>query len=132
VVAGPANAYSHYVATREEYGVQRYEGASTIFGPCKHLISLLGNFVPSSNRIMVDASIPLARWTLHPSAICPLFPSVSVPSRDGCPFLSILNGGVFRTLTSVVLLLRHPGRLYPQVHEPCAIPRGRRIREAPI
>ncbi|KAJ3485758.1 hypothetical protein NLJ89_g11872 [Agrocybe chaxingu] len=29
----PQNAYSHYVTTREEYGVQRYEGASTIFGP---------------------------------------------------------------------------------------------------
>lgn len=35
VIAGPANTYGHYVATREEYSVQRYEGASTIFGPCK-------------------------------------------------------------------------------------------------
>lgn len=34
VVAGPANTYGHYVATREEYTVQRYEGASTLFGPC--------------------------------------------------------------------------------------------------
>ncbi|KAI0800418.1 Neutral/alkaline nonlysosomal ceramidase [Fomes fomentarius] len=33
VVAGPANTYSHYITTREEYGVQRYEGASTIYGP---------------------------------------------------------------------------------------------------
>ena len=33
VVAGPANAYSHYIATPEEYSVQRYEGASTIYGP---------------------------------------------------------------------------------------------------
>ncbi|KAF8608164.1 Neutral/alkaline nonlysosomal ceramidase [Ceratobasidium sp. AG-I] len=33
VLAGPANTYSHYVTTREEYGVQRYEGASTIYGP---------------------------------------------------------------------------------------------------
>ncbi|TFK45129.1 ceramidase [Crucibulum laeve] len=32
VLAGPANTYAHYVTTREEYGVQRYEGASTIFG----------------------------------------------------------------------------------------------------
>ncbi|KIM36782.1 hypothetical protein M413DRAFT_20430 [Hebeloma cylindrosporum] len=32
VVAGPANVYAHYVTTREEYAVQRYEGASTIFG----------------------------------------------------------------------------------------------------
>jgi neutral ceramidase len=33
VLAGPANTYSHYVTTREEYAIQRYEGASTIFGP---------------------------------------------------------------------------------------------------
>ena len=35
VVAGPANTYAHYVATPEEYGIQRYEGASTIFGARK-------------------------------------------------------------------------------------------------
>ena len=33
VIAGLANTYSSYIATFEEYGVQRYEGASTIFGP---------------------------------------------------------------------------------------------------
>ncbi|KIY67193.1 Neutral/alkaline nonlysosomal ceramidase [Cylindrobasidium torrendii FP15055 ss-10] len=32
VMAGPANTYAHYVTTPEEYDVQRYEGASTIFG----------------------------------------------------------------------------------------------------
>ena len=35
IVAGPANVYGHYVTTREEYAVQRYEGASTIFGQCE-------------------------------------------------------------------------------------------------
>lgn len=35
VLSGPANAYGHYVTTREEYSVQRYEGASTVFGPCE-------------------------------------------------------------------------------------------------
>jgi hypothetical protein len=35
VIAGPANSYAHYVTTIEEYGMQRYEGASTIFGPCE-------------------------------------------------------------------------------------------------
>ena len=39
VIAGPANTYAHYVTTIEEYGVQRYEGASTLFGPCKTLFS---------------------------------------------------------------------------------------------
>ncbi|MBW0473732.1 hypothetical protein O181_013447 [Austropuccinia psidii MF-1] len=33
ILTGPANTYTHYVATEEEYGAQRYEGASTIYGP---------------------------------------------------------------------------------------------------
>lgn len=33
VLAGLSNVYSHYIATWEEYQVQRYEAASTIFGP---------------------------------------------------------------------------------------------------
>ena len=33
IVAGLTNAYSGYVATREEYRKQHYEGASTHFGP---------------------------------------------------------------------------------------------------
>lgn len=32
VLGGPANSYAHYVATREEYSIQRYEGASTLYG----------------------------------------------------------------------------------------------------
>jgi hypothetical protein len=33
VIAGLTNTYSSYVTTFEEYAMQRYEGASTIFGP---------------------------------------------------------------------------------------------------
>ncbi|KAK0548873.1 hypothetical protein OC846_004324 [Tilletia horrida] len=33
VLAGPANTYSHYITTREEYTAQRYEGGSTLYGP---------------------------------------------------------------------------------------------------
>ncbi|KAF4637841.1 hypothetical protein G7Y89_g256 [Cudoniella acicularis] len=33
VLGGPANSYTHYIATSEEYGIQRYEGASTLYGP---------------------------------------------------------------------------------------------------
>jgi neutral ceramidase len=33
VLGGPANTYAHYIATEEEYSVQRYEGASTLHGP---------------------------------------------------------------------------------------------------
>lgn len=33
VLGAPSNSYSHYVTTEEEYGAQRYEGGSTVFGP---------------------------------------------------------------------------------------------------
>lgn len=33
VLGAPSNTYAHYVTTEEEYGVQRYEGASTLYGP---------------------------------------------------------------------------------------------------
>ena len=33
VLGAPANSYTHYIATEEEYGIQRYEGASTLYGP---------------------------------------------------------------------------------------------------
>ncbi len=33
ILGGPANSYTHYIATPEEYSLQRYEGASTLFGP---------------------------------------------------------------------------------------------------
>jgi neutral ceramidase len=32
VLGGPANTYAHYLATPEEYAIQRYEGASTLYG----------------------------------------------------------------------------------------------------
>ncbi|XP_057661283.1 neutral ceramidase [Diorhabda carinulata] len=33
VIAGLSNVYTNYIATPEEYQLQRYEGASTIYGP---------------------------------------------------------------------------------------------------
>nr|XP_057925239.1 neutral ceramidase [Doryrhamphus excisus] len=33
VIAGLSNVYTHYISTYEEYQIQRYEGASTIYGP---------------------------------------------------------------------------------------------------
>ena len=33
VIAGLSNVYTHYITTFEEYQMQKYEAASTIFGP---------------------------------------------------------------------------------------------------
>jgi neutral ceramidase len=46
VLGGPANSYCHYVTTAEEYAIQRYEGASTLFG--QHELSAYINLTVSN------------------------------------------------------------------------------------
>ncbi|EEF52822.1 ceramidase, putative [Ricinus communis] len=46
VIAGLTNTYSQYVATIEEYGQQRYEAASTLYGP--HTLSA---YIQEFNRL---------------------------------------------------------------------------------
>ncbi|KAI1875286.1 hypothetical protein JX265_004344 [Neoarthrinium moseri] len=56
VLGGPANSYTHYIATEEEYEIQRYEGASTLYGPhtlaayINVTLSLMPYLSASSNR----------------------------------------------------------------------------------
>ncbi|KAL7793578.1 Neutral/alkaline nonlysosomal ceramidase [Trichoderma ceciliae] len=56
VFGGPSNTYTHYITTEQEYGIQRYEGASTLYGPhtlaayidrTKALLPLLRDDAPS-------------------------------------------------------------------------------------
>jgi neutral ceramidase len=54
VIAGLANAYAGYVATREEYASQHYEGASTHFGPWT-LAALQQSFEALSRAIVSGA-----------------------------------------------------------------------------
>ena len=46
VISALANTYINYVTTLEEYNVQRYEGASTIYGP--HTLSA---FIQEFNKL---------------------------------------------------------------------------------
>jgi neutral ceramidase len=48
-IAGLANSYSHYVTTFEEYAGQRYEAASTLYGP--HTLSA---YIQEFERITSD------------------------------------------------------------------------------
>lgn len=54
LVAGPANTYAHYVTTFEEYAAQRYEGASTMYGP--HQLSAYINLTVSNLHHLADSS----------------------------------------------------------------------------
>jgi len=46
LLGGPANTYTHYITTEEEYAIQRYEGASTLYGP--HTLNAYINLTLSS------------------------------------------------------------------------------------
>ncbi|WDK08850.1 neutral/alkaline non-lysosomal ceramidase [Colletotrichum graminicola] len=64
VLGGPANTYAHYIATPEEYGIQRYEGASTLFGPntlpayINLTVSNIGYLAPASTSTPPDGPSP--------------------------------------------------------------------------
>ncbi|KAJ5477122.1 Neutral ceramidase 2 [Penicillium diatomitis] len=63
VLGAPSNSYAHYVATEEEYSVQRYEGASTLYGPSTlaAYINLTLTYLPylgSTSDIAKLATIP--------------------------------------------------------------------------
>jgi len=54
VLGGPANSYAHYVTTQEEYGIQRYEGASTLYGP--HQLAAYINLTVSNLHFLAPAA----------------------------------------------------------------------------
>lgn len=55
VLSSPANTYAHYLVTPEEYDVQRYEGASTLYGP--HSLDAYINLTVSNlNYLSPDAT----------------------------------------------------------------------------
>ena len=55
VLGGPANSYAHYCATPEEYEVQRYEGASTLYGP-HELAAYINLTVSAMHYLRPDAT----------------------------------------------------------------------------
>lgn len=63
VISALSNAYSGYVATKEEYQLQRYEGASTHFGPWT-AAALRQIFVELANALVTDA--PVAEGPIPP------------------------------------------------------------------
>ena len=80
VLGGPANSYTHYISTEEEYNIQRYEGASTLYGP--HTLNAYINLTTSC--------LPY----LHASntAILPPGPSPPIYVNES---LSFIRGVVF-------------------------------------
>lgn len=57
VLAGLSNTYTHYVATYEEYQVQRYEGASTLYGP-HTLMAYQKQYEGLAQSLVANVSLP--------------------------------------------------------------------------
>lgn len=79
VLGGPANSYTHYIATPEEYAIQRYEGASTMYGPhtLGAYINLTLSYLPylSVDSKTSDASLPPSHRSLPELLPGPLPPN---------------------------------------------------------
>ena len=65
VIGSPANTYAHYVATPEEYGIQRYEGASTLYGPFE-LPAYINLTISNIKYLSSDSTTGPAQGTLPP------------------------------------------------------------------
>lgn len=78
VLTGLSNEYAHYVATYEEYQAQRYEGASTLYGPHTHAMhmyafSSLAAAIARDDYVYpagLDAVVP-PEWPPTPPAFLP-------------------------------------------------------------
>lgn len=57
VLSSPANTYAHYLTTPEEYDVQRYEGASTLYG--RHSLDAYINLTVSNLNYLSPGSTDL-------------------------------------------------------------------------
>ena len=57
VISGLSNTYADYFVTYEEFQVQRYEAASTIFGP-NSLMGLIQEFSKLATAIATNTTVP--------------------------------------------------------------------------
>lgn len=85
VLGGPANSYTHYITTEQEYAIQRYEGASTLYGPhtLAAYINVTLDFLP-----FLDASVrrpPPANELFPPDNVNRSLSFITGVVRDGTP-----------------------------------------------
>lgn len=64
LLGGPANTYTHYITTEEEYSIQRYEGASTLYGP--HTLNAYINLTLSNLHFMGETKFERPQPTIFP------------------------------------------------------------------
>lgn len=93
VIAGLCNVYTHYITTYEEYQLQRYEAASTIYGP--HTLSAYIQLY----RGLAKAIALNGTQELSPGPEPPFF---NVTSLTLLPSLSVENAPAGKTFGDVL------------------------------
>ncbi|XP_034864277.1 neutral ceramidase isoform X2 [Mirounga leonina] len=93
VISGLCNVYTHYITTFEEYQAQRYEAASTIYGP--HTLSAyIQLFRGLAKAIATDTVANLSRGPEPPffkQLMAPLIPNVVDRAPTGKTFGDVLQ-----------------------------------------
>ncbi|NWT06263.1 ASAH2 ceramidase, partial [Mionectes macconnelli] len=101
VIAGLCNVYTHYITTYEEYQVQRYEAASTIYGP--HTLSAyIQLYRGLAKAIATNTTQDLPRG--------PEPPFFNVSNLTLLPSLSVERAPANKTFGDVLQEVRHQYR----------------------
>lgn len=99
VVAGLCNAYAGYITTREEYRLQRYEGASNQFGPYS-LNAILQILDDLSTRMLTNQPDPLG--PTPPDLSQQVMKRLGPIFVDRMPFWEKMRGNGFGSIKSDV------------------------------
>uniref|UniRef100_A0A8B9K333 Neutral ceramidase n=1 Tax=Astyanax mexicanus TaxID=7994 RepID=A0A8B9K333_ASTMX len=83
VITGLCNIYTHYITTYEEYQVQRYEGASTIYGP--HTLSAYIQHFRGLARAIAEGKVGELPKGPEPPFFSNLFSLLGEPPVDRSP-----------------------------------------------
>ena len=115
LLVGLANGYNQYVATREEYATQAYEGGSTLYGPgtAERLVELIGELagtLPAGDAPSPGVEVPPVEGRPGPEKRI-------MPRGDAGPPAGRIVRKVAAGIEAGALVVRwndlHPGRLVP-------------------
>ncbi|GAB0136142.1 hypothetical protein EsDP_00004454 [Epichloe bromicola] len=84
VLGGPANSYAHYCVTPEEYEVQRYEGASTLYGP-HELDAYINLTLSNMHHLRPDSTSAPEQGTPSPDNRGKMLSLIAGVVADGAP-----------------------------------------------
>lgn len=101
VLGGPANSYTHYISTEEEYGIQRYEGASTLYGP--HTLNAYINLTLTHLPYLSThyPSTPLPAGPSPPNHVNSSLSFITGVAYDRAPFFKSFGDTILETPLNV-------------------------------